>query len=72
MKENSKSIYIYAHISMYMGFRSKVTYEREYGIKSHVQQIICVFRDDIGNIKHTIMVHGVQRVYKWIGKAVKV
>ena len=29
-----------------------------------------VFRDDLGNIKGTKMVHGVQRVYKGIGKAI--
>ena len=38
IKENSKNIWIYAHIPMYGGLRSKVTYTHEYGIKSHVQQ----------------------------------
>ena len=57
---------------MYAGLRVKSTYIREKGIKSRVQQIIGVFKDDIGNIKGTIMVHGVQRVYKGTGNAIKV
>ena len=36
IKENSKNIWIYAHIPMYAGLRSKVTYTHEYRIKSHV------------------------------------
>ena len=56
---------------MYMGLRVISTYIREKGIKSHVQQIMSVFRDDIGNIKCTKIVHGVQRVCKGIGKAIK-
>ena len=51
------------------GFKGNI---REKGIKSRVQQIIDVFRDDLGNIKGTIMVHGVQRVYRGTGKAIKV
>ena len=43
----------------------------EKGIKSRIQQIIGVFRDDLGNIKGTIMVHGVQRVCRVTGKAIK-
>ena len=44
---------------MYMGLRSISTYISEKGIKRHVKQIIGVFRDDLGNIKGTILVHGV-------------
>ena len=44
---------------MYAGLRSISVYIREKGIKSHVQQIIGVLRDDLGNINGTIMVHGV-------------
>ena len=57
---------------MYVGLRVISTYIRKKGIKSHIQQIIGVFRDDIGNIKGTILVHGVQRVYRGIGKAINV
>ena len=57
---------------MYTGLRVISTYIREKGIKIHVEQIIGVFRDDIGNIKVTIMVHGVQRVCRVTGKAIKV
>ena len=62
IKENSKNIWTYAHILMYMDLRVISTYIREKGIKSHVQKIMNVFRDDIGNIKGTKVVHGVQRV----------
>ena len=57
---------------MYTGLRSIYGYICEKAIKSHVQQITGVFRDDIGNIKGTILVHGVQRVYIGTGKAVNV
>ena len=57
---------------MYASLRSIFVYTHEYGIKSRVQQIIGVFRDDLGNIKATIMVHRVQRVYRGIGKPIKV
>ena len=57
---------------MYAGLRVISTYIRKKGIKSFPQQIIGVFRDDLGNIKGTIMIHGVQRVYRGIGKAIKV
>ena len=43
----------YAHIPMYVGLRVKSTYIRKNGFKSHIYQIIHVFRDDIGNIKGT-------------------
>ena len=62
IKENSKSIWTYAHIPMYTILWVISVYIREKGIKSRVQKITCVFRDDLGNIKGTIMVHGVQRV----------
>ena len=49
------------------GFKGNI---RKKGIKSHVHQIIGVFRDDLGYIKGTIMVHGVQRVCRGTGKAI--
>ena len=72
IKENSKTSWHFAHISMYVGLREKVTCTHEYRFKSHVQQIMSVFRDDIGNIKGTKIVHGVQRVCRGTGKAIKV
>ena len=57
---------------MYTGLRVISTYIREKGIKIHVQQIIGVFKDDLGNIKGTKMVHVVQRVRRGKGKAIKV
>ena len=57
---------------MYVGLRVISTCIHKKGIKSHVQQIIGVFRDDIGNIKGTKIVHGVQRVCIGTGKAIKV
>ena len=72
IKENSKNIWTYAHIPIYAGLRVISAYIREKGIKSHVHKIISVFGDDLGNIKGTIMVHGVQRVYRGTGKAIKV
>ena len=57
---------------MYAGLGVISAYIREKGFKSRVQQIIGVFRDDLGNIKGTIMVHGVQRVCRGTGKAIKV
>ena len=72
MKEKSKNIWIDAHILMYVGLRSISTYIREKGIKSHVQQITSVFRDDLGNIKGTILVHGFKRVCRGTGKSVNV
>ena len=56
---------------MYAGSRVISAYIREKGIKSHVQKIIGVFRDDLGNNKGIIMVHGVQRVYRGTGEAIK-
>ena len=47
-------------------------YIHEKGIKSGVQQIIGVFMDDIGNIKGTKIVHGVQRFCRGTGKAINV
>ena len=51
IKENSKTIWTFAHISMYTGLRVKSTYIREKRFKSRLQQIRHVFRDDLGNIK---------------------
>ena len=72
IKENSKNIWLFAHIPIYMGLRVVSTYIREKGIKSCIHQIIGVFMDDLGNIKATIIVHGVQRVFKGKGNAIKV
>ena len=52
---------------MYVG-----TCIREKGFKSRVQQIMSVFRDDLGNIKGKKIVDGVQRVFRGIGKAINV
>ena len=57
---------------MYTGLWVISTYIHEKGIKIHVHQIMSVLRDDIGNIKGTKIVHGVQRVYRGIRKAIKV
>ena len=54
-----QNIWPFAHIPMYAGLRVIFAYIREEGIKSHVQQIMSVFRDDIGNIKAKKIVHGV-------------
>ena len=64
--------YLDLHIPMYAGLRVISAYIHEKGIKSRVQEIICVFRDDLGNIKGTILVHGVQRDCRGTGKAIKV
>ena len=34
-------------------------YVRKKGIKSHVWKLLHVFRDDLGNIKGTKLVHGI-------------
>ena len=57
---------------MYAGLRVISTYIHEKWMKSHIKQIIGVLRDDLGNIKGKIMVHGVQRVCRGIGKAINV
>ena len=44
----------------------------EKGIKIHIEKITGVFRDDLGNIKGAILVHGVQIVCRGIGKAINV
>ena len=67
-----KLIWPFAHIPMYAGLGVISVYKREKGIKSHVQTIMSVFRDDFGNIKGTKIVHGVQRVYRGTRKAIKV
>ena len=67
-----KNIRPFAHILMYMGLRVISACIREKGFKGHVQQIMSVFRDDLGNIKGTKMVHGVQRVCRGTGKAINV
>ena len=57
---------------MYAGLGVISMYIREKGFKSHIKQIISVFRDGIGNIKGTKIVHGVQRLYRGTVKAIKV
>ena len=57
---------------MYAILRVISAYIHEKGIKSHIQQIMGVFRDDLGNIKGTKIVHGVQRVCQGTRKAIKV
>ena len=58
----------FAHIPMYLVLGVKPTYIRKKGFKSHVQQIMSVFMDDLGNIKGTKIVHGVQRVCRGTGE----
>ena len=72
IKEKSKNIWPFAHIPMYMGLRVISVYISENRFKSRVWKIMHVFRDDIGNIKGTKMVHGVQRVCRGTGKAINV
>ena len=57
---------------MYMGLGVISAYIRRKGIKSRAHQIACLFRDDLGNIKGTKIVHGVQRVYRGTRKAINV
>ena len=59
IKEKSKNIWPFAHIQMYVGLRVKSAYIHEKGIQSCVWQLLHVFRDDLGNIEGTKMVHGV-------------
>ena len=56
---------------MYVGLVVISAYICEKGIKTRVQQIMNVFRDDLGNIKGTKIVHGFQRVCRGTGKAIK-
>ena len=72
IKENSKTIWPFAHLPIYVGLRVISTYLRENGFKSCVWKITGVFRDDLGNIKGTKIVHGVQRVCRGTGKAINV
>ena len=72
IKENSKNIWTYAHIPMYAGLRVISVYIRAKGIKICVQQIIGIFRDDLGNIKGKKIVHGIQKVCIGTRKAIKV
>ena len=57
---------------MYAGFRVISAYKHENRFKIHVWKIIHVFRDDLGNLKGTKMVHGVQRAYRGTRKAINV
>ena len=67
-----QNIWPFAHISMYTGLRVISMCIHEKGFKSRIQQILSVFRDDIGNIKGKKIVHGVQRVCRGIGKSINV
>ena len=49
----------FAHIPMYAVLEVKLAYIRDKGFKSCVWQFKHVFRDDLGNIKGTKVVHGV-------------
>ena len=51
------------------GFKGQI---REKWIRNRVWQLLHVFRDDLGNIKGTIIVYGVQRVCRGTRKAIKV
>ena len=51
IKENSKRIRIFIHISMYAVLEVKPAYIHDKGFKSRVYQFSHVFRDGIGNIK---------------------
>ena len=53
---------------MYAVLRVKPAYIHEKGIKSHVWQLLHVFRDDLVNIKGIKKDHGVQRVCKGTGE----
>ena len=57
---------------MYAGLRVISAYLRENRFKIHIWKITGVFMVDLGNIKDTKIVHGVQRVCRGIGKAIKV
>ena len=72
IKKESKTIWPFAHIPMYVGLRVISTYIRKNRFKSRIWKIMHAFRDDIGNIIGTKMVHGVQRVYRGIGKVINV
>ena len=72
IKENSKNIFPFAHITMYVGLGVISAYIHERGLKSCIWKITGVFRDDLGNIKGTKIVHGVQRVCRGTWKAIKV
>ena len=66
-----QTIWPFAHIPMYVGLRVISMYIREKGIKSHVHQIMGVFRDDLGNIKGTKIAIGVERVCRETRRAIK-
>ena len=68
IKENSKRIWPFAHIPMYAVLGVKPAYIREKGFKSHVWKFLHVFRDDLGNIKGTKMVHGSKESAKGHGR----
>ena len=63
-----QNIWPFAQIPMYVGLRVISTCIHEKGFKSHIQQIMSDFRDDIGNIKGTKMVHGVKESVEGQGR----
>ena len=71
-QEKIQNYLAFAHILMYVGLRVISVYICENRFKSHVWQIMHVFRDDLENIKGTKMVHGVQRVCRGTRKAINV
>ena len=72
IKENSKTIWPFAQIPLYASLRVKSVYIRDNRFKSRVYKIRHVFRDDLGNIKGTKIVHGLQRVCIGTRKDIKV
>ena len=67
-----QNMWPFAHIPMYKGLGVISVYILEKGIKIHVHPIMSIFRDDLGKIKGTKMVHGIQRVCRGTGKAINV
>ena len=53
---------------MYMSLRVISVYIHEKGIKIHLWQVLDVFRDDLGNIKGTKMVHGSKKSVEGKGR----
>ena len=71
--QGKPKIFVLLHTSRCtQGLRVISSYIREKEIKSCIQQIMGVSRDDFGNIKGTKIVHGVQIFCRGTGKAIKV
>ena len=67
VKENSKRIWFFAHISMYAVLVVKPVYVCDYRFKSRMYHFSHVFRNDQGNIKGQKMVHRVEGVCSGTG-----